>query len=43
MTAVLAVQWVQVFWVTQCPNIIGNPEKCSELPIFSELMLVNER
>ena len=32
---------VQVFWVTQCSNIIGNPEKCSGLPIFRELMLVN--
>ena len=36
----LLVQWVQLFWLTQCPNIMCNPDICSELPIFSELMLV---
>ena len=38
------VQWVQrvqVFCVTQCPNIMGNSVYYSELPIFSELRSVN--
>ena len=38
------VQWVQrvqVFRVAQCPNIMGNSDNCSEMPIIRELTEVN--
>lgn len=38
---VLLVLRVQLFWFTQCPNIMANFDICSVLPIFSELMEVN--